>query len=243
MSLNQPNNDPPCLTRAQARTIDRIAMDELGIPGIVLMENAGINATDIATGMLQAREGNTVAIVCGGGNNGGDGYVIARHLANAGRVISIYSTVPTDTLTGDAAINHGICRAMALPIRAIDQAARVDAAATQWASTDLIIDAVLGTGFAADRGLSPHAAAVISAINGAGQAEGGPYALAIDVPSGLDCDTGQPSPPTVRADATATFVARKIGFDAPEAADYLGQVFVLGIGVPHGLIQRAKVDS
>jgi NAD(P)H-hydrate epimerase len=129
---------------------------------------------------------------------------------------------------------------MGLPIRAITAAAQVDAARTQWASVDLIVDAVLGTGFQAERGLHGHAAGVIEAINAVCASEHGPYVLAIDVPSGLDCDTGKANPTAVRADATATFVARKIGFDQPGAADYLGQVFVAGIGIPPAVIEHVQ---
>lgn len=229
---------PLLLTRAQVREVDRRAIEELGIPGIVLMENAGINATDVVTGMLEARGGDAVAVVCGGGNNGGDGYVIARHLINAGRRAVVFSAADPAGLSGDAATNHAVCRAMGVPVLRIDDERSLAEHAPKLASADVVVDALLGTGFEADRGLRPYAAAVVSAINAAGAAEPAPLVLAVDVPSGLDCDTGVASDPTVRADATATFVALKRGFSAEPARAVLGEVFVLGIGTPPALARR-----
>lgn len=238
MSVRPVNETDPRLTRAQARMIDQRAVKQLQIPGLVLMENAGINAADVASGMLEAVEGNTVAIVCGGGNNGGDGYVIARHLHNAGREVWIYSSVPTDSLCGDAAINHAIARAMALPIRAITDASKVQAAATQWSTCALVIDAIFGTGFRAERGLDAHGESLIGAINRTSEGDTSPMVLAIDVPSGLDCDTGQVNPAAVRADATVSFVAPKVGFEVEAAVPYVGQLFVADIGTPPALIDQ-----
>lgn len=238
--------DPPApllLTRAQAREVDRRAAEELRIPGIVLMENAGINATDVVTGMLEARGGDAVAIVCGGGNNGGDGYVVARHLTNAGRRAVVFSAADPATLRGDAATNHAICQAMGVPVLRIDGEQSLAEHAPKLALADVVVDALLGTGFEADRGLRPHAASVVSAINRAGQAAPGPLVLAIDVPSGLDCDTGQPADPTVHADATVTFLAPKRGFTAEPARRVLGEVFVVGIGTPPALTRQVADGS
>ncbi|MFI4861846.1 MAG: NAD(P)H-hydrate epimerase [Phycisphaerales bacterium JB063] len=231
---------PLLLTRAQAREVDRRAMEDLGIPGIVLMENAGINATDVATGMLEACGGDGVAIVCGGGNNGGDGYVIARHLANAGRRVVVFSAADPSRLSGDAATNHTACQRMGIPILRIDDAGSLGEHAAKFAAADVLVDALLGTGYSGSQPLGPHAAAVIDAINAAGgQAGGAPLVLAVDVPSGLDCDTGEPAQPAVRADATVTFVALKRGFSAEEARPHLGEVFVVGIGTPPALTASA----
>ncbi|XAL99154.1 NAD(P)H-hydrate epimerase [Phycisphaeraceae bacterium D3-23] len=227
---------PLLLTRAQAREIDRRAVEDLGIPSVVLMENAGINATDVAAGMLEARGGDAVAIVCGGGNNGGDGYVIARHLHNAGRRVVAFSAADPASLEGDAATNHTICQRMGIPVLRVDDATSLAEHAPKLTAAHVIIDALLGTGFDASQALRPHAAAVIEAINAAGgQPAPAPMVLAVDVPSGLDCDTGEPATPSVRADATVTFVAPKHGFTAEKARHHLGEVFVVGIGTPPAL--------
>lgn len=234
----------PVLTREQSRTVDRLAIDRLGIPGVVLMENAGINATDVVAGMLEAVGGSKVAIVCGGGNNGGDGFVIARHLYNAGRTVVVYLATDPARLAGDAAINFNICQLMGVKIMRIDDEQAVAEQSPHFSSADVVVDALLGTGFDASGGLRPHAAAVIGTINSAAadrRAGGsGPMVLAIDVPSGLDCDSGEAADPTVIADATVTFVARKVGFEHDSAAAYLGEVFVAGIGVPASLIDAAR---
>ncbi len=235
-------SEPPNLTRVQSRRIDRLAIARLGVPGVVLMENAGINATDVATGMLEAVGGEKVAIVCGGGNNGGDGFVIARHLRNAGRTVVVYLATDPTKLTGDAAINYRICLSMGVKLMRIDDSASLAEQSKYWASAHVVIDALLGTGFDAARGLGGQAAEVIRAINQArapARAGGsGPLVLAIDVPSGLDCDTGEPAEPCVIADATVTFVARKVGFDSRYAVPHLGEVFVTGIGVPRSLVDE-----
>ncbi|MGB0766924.1 MAG: NAD(P)H-hydrate epimerase [Phycisphaeraceae bacterium] len=251
MSDLSPSEAPVTLTREQARAVDRLAIDRLGLPGLVLMENAGVNATDVATGMLEAIEGNKVAIVCGGGNNGGDGLVIARHLVNAGRKVVVYTASDPTALSGDAAVNYGVCLRMGVKLMRCDDGQSLAEQSSHWGSADLLIDAFLGTGYQSSRGLTGHAAAVIDAMNAAGDrrrrsGEGeasGPLVLAIDVPSGLDCDTGEAAAlPTgaVRADATVTFVARKLGFEVDVSEPYTGQVFVVGIGVPMSLVDEVR---
>ena len=232
------------LSREQSRQIDRLAVDRLGIPGVVLMENAGVNATDVATGMLEAVEGNKVAVVCGGGSNGGDGYVIARHLHNAGRKVVVYNASDPSQLTGDAAVNYGICLRMGVKLMRCDDAQSLVEQSPHWKAADLVIDAVMGTGFDASNGLAGHLAAVVGAMNVARDARqqggAGPMVLAIDVPSGLDCDTGEAPGPTARADATVTFAARKLGFEVDASRQYTGEVFTVGIGVPPALIDEVR---
>ena len=224
--------------------IDRLAIDRLGIPGVVLMENAGVNATDVATGMLEAVGGNKVAIICGGGNNGGDGYVIARHLYNAGRKVVVYNASDPSRLTGDAEVNYGICLRMGVRLMRCDDGQALAEQSPHWEAADLVIDALLGTGFDAERGLGGHAADVVEAINGCSKPRrdggAGPMVLAIDVPSGLDCDTGEAAEPAVWADATVTFVAPKRGFGVDSASQHTGEVFVVGIGVPPGLVEEVR---
>ncbi len=230
------------LSRDQVRRVDRLAIEELGIPGIVLMENAGRNAAGVIFDLLcdelaldpaKAR----VAVLCGGGNNGGDGYVIARHLHNRGVSVRVYTTVDPATLKGDAAVNHTICAKMGLPIERITTAQQVATHAQGWSGAHVVVDALLGTGFRGE--VRAHLADVIKRCN----ALAGPKVVAIDLPSGLDCDTGGPSNATVQADVTVTFVAPKIGFDAPSATRYVGRVVVADIGTPPGLIDRVRASG
>lgn len=224
------------LTRAQSREVDRVAIEQFGIPGIVLMENAARGAADVACDMLglpnravpfranlpmtanAVAGGPDVLIVCGGGNNGGDGLAVARHLHLRGCRVRIALTVEPTRYEGDALINWTIVQAMALGHAPFSPASV--------GMPDLIIDAIFGTGLS--RPPRDPFRQTAESINSAGRP-----VLAIDVPSGLDSDTGRPlGPACIRATRTVTFFAEKAGFANPQAAEYLGEVTVADIGCP-----------
>lgn len=216
------------LTRSQVREVDRIATLEYGIAGIVLMENAGLLAALEIERELVDRPG-TVAILCGGGNNGGDGYVIARQLCIRGHDVRLYATHAASRLTADASTNRAAARALGLVPASIAGAEQIARAADGWRRASILVDALLGTGFRGE--VRPPLDLVLET---AGRLRGphGPRVVAIDLPSGLDCDTGVPAAATLRADLTLTLVARKVGFDVPGAAQWTGAVRVLPIGAP-----------
>ena len=217
----------PSLTRAQARAVDRIAEERFGMSSLVLMENAGLNAT-----LALLPVAGEVCVACGGGNNGGDGYVIARQLANRGVDVACFATHGPERLRGDALANRRIVDAMGLEVvdlNTTDARARFDAAA-------VCVDALLGTGFQGE--VRAPLAAVIEALNAASAP-----VVAIDLPSGLDADTGAPSNATVRAARTLTFVAPKRGFAAPGADAYTGAVTVLSIGAPTAALELALEED
>lgn len=217
------NQDPLiALTREQVREVDRWAIDTLGLPGIALMENAGRGA---AESLLRRGLTGSVCVVAGGGNNGGDGYVIARHLANAGIEVEILSLVPLDRLSGDAEINATVAANLRIPIRTLKLPEELELFRSRLETAEWIVDALLGTGLASNV-RSPYEEA-IQAIN-----DSRASVFAVDVPSGLDCDTGQPLGIAVRANRTVTFVALKTGFLNPAASQWLGEIEVAGIGVP-----------
>ncbi len=224
---------PRSLTRDQVRDIDARAIAEYGLPGIVLMENAGRGTAEL---LIRLGAGGGVAICAGKGNNGGDGYVIARHLELRGIAASVLLFCQPTELTGDAAINYHVLEAARLPLGVMGASPDVAELDRQLAAADWIVDALLGTG---TRGTirEPYLTA-IAAINRAGR-----KVLAVDLPSGMDCDTGQPLGACVRADHTATFVARKIGFEAPGAERFTGQVHVIDIGVPKRLLEDVLARS
>jgi NAD(P)H-hydrate epimerase len=209
------------LTRSQVREIDRRAIEEYHVPGIVLMENAARAAADAAWEILDRRVGSNVLIVCGSGNNGGDGLAIARHLHNRGAAVHV--SLLKHELKGDAAINYAIVKAMKL--------LSVGDTINAIAQPDLIIDSIFGTGL--DRAPTGAAAEAIESIN-----RSNAKILAIDVPSGLDCDTGKSLGVCVRATRTITFVAEKVGFANPDAKQFLGEVIVGDIGCPRELIEE-----
>lgn len=221
----------PSLSRDQARAFDAAAMRHLGLPGAVLMENAGRGAAEhilhrFGLGPSEVIPGTRAVVLCGGGNNGGDGYVVARHLHIAGLGVELYSTVGRERLGGDAAMNRDAAALLGLEVRSIEDAESLARADERWSGAGVLVDGLLGTGFQGE--LREPLAAVLRAANAAQVGR----RVSLDLPSGLDCDTGKAADPTFRADLTVTFVARKRGFDAPGAEAWTGRVVVAGIGVP-----------
>lgn len=214
------------LSRAEIRAVDQRAWDEYGLSGLVLMENAGGGAARFLE--AQGIRGRVV-ICCGKGNNAGDGFVIARHLESRGHAVEVLLAVSAPRLTGDAAVNSAILQRAGTPCRDLSTA-DTTAWHTSLNDADWIVDALLGTGLQGT--VREPFATAIEAINNAGC-----KVLAIDLPSGLECDTGQPLGTAVRARETVTFVARKQGFDNPKSAEYTGRVTVIDIGVPRRLLQ------
>lgn len=218
------------LTRSHVRDVDRRAIDEYGMSGLVLMENAGRGCVAVLESLHA--EG-PVVVACGKGNNGGDGFVIARHLDNRGIEVRVLVFCDPTTLTGDARANFEILSQTDVPIDAFSDAPLDDESQrriqTQLHTAKWIVDALLGTG-ATGAPREPLATAIrlINAPPG--------KKLAIDIPSGFDCDTGVAAEPTVTADHTCTFVALKPGMLRPEAKRHCGMVHVVDIGVPRKLL-------
>ena len=210
------------LTREQSRALDRRAITELGIPGLVLMENAGRGCVDV---LERLGIDGPVVILCGKGNNAGDGFVIARHLEIRGHVCRVLLLSPPAELKGDAAANYG-------------DSAKVWRADRAW----LHRESNWKSRGRAPLGLSMHCSAPapkvspgrrsIGPLIGSTDAQGNRKILAVDVPSGLDCDTGLPAHHTVRAHHTCTFAAMKIGYLQDSARPFTGTVHVCDIGVP-----------
>jgi hydroxyethylthiazole kinase-like uncharacterized protein yjeF len=233
------------LSREQVRRVDRIAIDEYGIPGIVLMENAARAVADAAAELIlihvEKLSAGRVSVICGGGNNGGDGYAVARHLHNAGIHVSVFAVHDPEKLNGDALINRRIVEKMKIECVDVLDDVHLKSAELEWRKAHVIVDSILGTGFSGE--LKPHIAAVIAAINAATYVTRGPYVLAVDLPSGLDCDSGMLSKPTICAHFTVTFVAPKIGFDTIAAKSVLGQTLVADIGAPPEIVERVLRES
>lgn len=222
------------LSRASSRSVDRCAIDEFGIPGIVLMENAGRGIAELLI-TLGCR--GPVVICAGKGNNGGDGFVIARHLENRGIAVQVWLACDPAELTGDAAANLRILLAAGTPVEVLAPTKNSNAFSADLSGSDWVVDALLGTGMTGE--VREPCRSMINEINRIA----GPRKLAVDIPSGFDCDTGQTFGCCVRADHTATMVARKVGFDAPGAVEWTGVVHVIDIGVPRKLIDRLHATS
>ncbi|HMP80739.1 MAG TPA: NAD(P)H-hydrate epimerase [Pirellulaceae bacterium] len=222
------------LNARQARQVDRLAIEQLGIHGIVLMENAARGCAEWLMATIRPRR---VAIVCGPGNNGGDGFGIARHLSNVQVDVAIYLATPPERYAGDARTNLEICQHLGLNWCVIQD--QVERTAGQMLTNalhrfepDVVVDALLGTGSqGSPRG---EIAGIIEAIN-----RSGIQIVAVDVPSGWDTTDGQPGTPCICARHTLTMAAPKIGFDRPEFKRFVGDWQVIEIGIPGWFVEQA----
>jgi hydroxyethylthiazole kinase-like uncharacterized protein yjeF len=218
------------MSRDEVRAFDRWAIEELGVPGVVLMENAGRSCAELIKDKLADAANPRVCIFCGTGNNGGDGYVIARHLLNSGFEVVVVICGGRDKIKGDAKINLDILEGLGQRVEGLDLsdsnvAGRVE---TFCSGSDMVVDGIFGTGLQGE--LKEEHRRLIESIN----AQNCPI-LAVDIPSGLDCDTGEPLGAAVKASWTVTFAAVKKGFILSKAATkYTGEIFVASIGVEPG---------
>jgi NAD(P)H-hydrate epimerase len=215
------------------RELDILAIEHLGIPGLILMENAARAAAEFVFATLVHPARERVLVLCGPGYNGGDGLAIARHLRNAAVDAAVVLAVPRDRYHGDAAANLAIYERIEAPLLRHDEPP--DALRAQIAAADVIVDALLGTG--ADGPPRGRIAELIQWANAAPRAR----RIAVDIPSGLDADSGLVHEPCLRADATVTFVAEKTGFAGVRAREMLGRVVVVDIGIPQKLIPGRRI--
>ncbi|MEM1108792.1 MAG: NAD(P)H-hydrate epimerase [Planctomycetota bacterium] len=260
MNEDRPLNDTPDapvrLTRAQSRAVDRYAIETLGIPGVVLMENAAINAAGAVFDVLREafefevdEENARIAIVCGGGNNGGDGYVVARQLKCWGLSPVVNAVKRPEELTGDARVMADAwlnCGGQIVPAWEPSYVERLRA---EWSTAHVIVDALLGTGFGIEKGgLRGVMASVVGAIAELVDEQSGVRGfrgrvVALDVPSGMDADTGEVAGSdgkgAVRADLTVTFVSEKTGFGVAGSERWLGRVVTADIGLPWDVVTTA----
>jgi hydroxyethylthiazole kinase-like uncharacterized protein yjeF len=226
MERYSPGKESLIMTRDEVRAFDGWAINTLGIPGVVLMENAGRSCAELIAEKLRAVAHPKVCIFCGTGNNGGDGYVIARHLLNRGFTVTVVICGDPAKIKGDAKINLDILKRMGQPVEQLkpaeDNVAQQIADCTTGA--DLLVDGLLGTGLRGQ--VSEEYKRVIESMNACSSP-----IFAVDIPSGLDCDSGRPLGTAIQAAWTVTFVAVKKGFTAETAAPYTGEIFVASIGV------------
>jgi NAD(P)H-hydrate epimerase len=230
-------HEPTALSAAQLRALDEFAARELGLPSCVLMENAGRNAAEFLLRELRAQTFAAgrrappwrVVVLCGRGGNGGDGYVLARHVRNAGHEVEVISAVPTESLSGDTALFCGVCKRMGVAVHETDAQREPEAQLKErmavLESSDAIVDALLGAGA---RGAPREPLATwIEAAN----ALRAPLKVALDLPSGLEADSGAVAGPCFRADLTITFAAPKLAFARPGSREWTGRIVLADIGV------------
>lgn len=218
---------PPVLSRAEVRACDGVAIERYEMNGLVLMENAGGAAARYILGLLQEIGGRRAAIIAGAGNNAGDGFVVARHLANEGIQVTVLICAARERFKGDARSNLVILEHMEVPIHYPDPESPLTVAdAIQRISqeSDLLVDALLGTGTS-----GPPREPFRTAIETMNHLD--LPIVALDIPSGLDCDSGEPLEIAVRADHTVTFAAFKKGFGNSQAKQYTGDITLASIGI------------
>ena len=208
---------PKYLTTAQMREADRRAIEVIGIPGPVLMNNAGAAVFTKVTGPK-------VGVVCGKGNNGGDGYVVARLALLAGYDTRVIVLAERESIQGDAAIFMHAYENLGGPIQFINNEDDAKAATESLSDCTTLVDAILGTGITGEvRGLAAIAINLWPT---------NPRTIAVDIPSGMNADTGEPCGGCIRADATVTFQFPKAGFENPGAQEYIGDLTIADIGIP-----------
>ena len=226
MERYSPDKKCVVMTRDEVRAFDAWAINTLGIPGVVLMENAGRSCAELIEDKLKDTAKPKVCIFCGTGNNGGDGYVIARHLINRGVQVVVVVCGDRNKIKGDAKTNLDILEQMGESVELLnlfdqDVVGQVEHLST---GAGIIVDSLFGTGLRGQ--LSDEYKRLIESINACNSP-----ILAVDIPSGLDCNSGESLGEVIRAAWTVTFVAIKKGFVATKATQYTGEIFVASIGI------------
>jgi NAD(P)H-hydrate epimerase len=208
-------------TAAQVRELDRLAIEERKIPGAKLMQRAGAAAFDL----LRVRwpRARRVAIVCGPGNNGGDGYMMARLVREAGLSVDVLSLGAAEKMQGDAAVARKQCKSAGVAVKNFQ--------ADQLAGHDVIVDALLGTGL--EREVDGEWRAAVEAVNASRLP-----VLAVDIPSGLHADTGRVMGAAVHASATMTFIGLKAGLFTGAGREHAGEIFFNDLNVPPDIYTR-----
>jgi len=210
------------ITASQVRLLDKKAWDIYGLSTLILMENAGRAVADeILT--LKKRK---IAIFCGKGNNGGDGFVCARHLFTHGMKPDVFLAGKTSEMKGAARLNADILLKLGHTIRELHEN-NIDAITEQMRRYDVIVDAILGVGFKGR--LEGSLRELAESINSSDA-----YVLSVDIPSGLDADRGEVSGCCVRANKTITFIAKKRGMVKGKGPEYCGRIVVKDLGFPFG---------
>ena len=219
------------LTREEMRELDRKAIEEYKIPGIVLMENAGRNVVEEILPMTDNPQKTKMAVLCGKGNNGGDGFVVARHLHNHGTSVDVFlvSKVSDILKDGDAGINLQILLTMKIPVKEILDIADVNIILRELDRYNILVDALFGTGLSGE--VREPFKTLIHGINNLNKPT-----VSVDIPSGLDCNTGKILGAAVKATKTVTFAAGKKGFYLGDGPTYTGKVIVTDISIPRELL-------
>jgi NAD(P)H-hydrate epimerase len=219
------------VTASEMQKMDHQTIDSYGIPGRVLMENAGRGATEFCFNQFPQMDTIKVGIIAGRGNNGGDGFVIARYLSQKNVNVTVYLLAEPSKLSGDAAANFDLLGPIGVPVHIVPDLKSFDNVKDSIHDRELLIDALLGTGLKSDvRGFFREAIDFINSLD--------KPLLSVDIPSGLNSDTGQPCGTSIRARATATFAFAKIGHFQYPGAELSGNLRIIDIGIPAHIVEK-----
>jgi NAD(P)H-hydrate epimerase len=221
------------LNSAQMREADRRTIEEIGIPSLVLMENAGRQVVAAIESVHSDLAERQVAVLCGRGNNGGDGFVVARTLLQRGVDVAVFLIGRVADVRGDARINLEILGRLGLTVVEIADSQAWELHFSEIGECNLLIDAIFGTGLNAP--LSGLMETVVADVNGSGIP-----IVAIDLPSGLSADSHQPIGDSIEAGMTVTLAAPKISLVLPPAETRAGDIVIADIGIPHEVIQALE---
>lgn len=220
---------------SQMQRMDRKTIEEFGIPGFVLMENAGRGAVRFFLSTFTDLENRKVGVVCGKGNNGGDGFVMARYLACRNIPVAVYLLCAKDAVSGDAKAHMDLMTRLDVPVYEVKDQKDLLTHKTAMGLRDLWIDAIFGTGLNTE--VTGFHRTVIELINDFAKP-----VFAVDIPSGLHPDTGQPLGVCIRAEATATFGYAKTGLVQFPGAEFAGHIRVVDIGIPPSMARDVLVS-
>jgi len=219
---------------SQMGQIDRYTIEEIGIDGVVLMEQAGRRVTEEIFAYYPDLK--RAVVLAGKGNNGGDGFVISRLLAERGVEVETYLLGTRDDISGDAAVNLKILEELGYTVTEVTTAAGVEKLKPKLQQTEVLVDALLGTGIKGKlRGLFPN---LIDLVN-----EVSTTVTAVDIPSGVEADSGIVREMAVQADQTVTFALPKLGLLLYPGAKYVGQLKIVDIGIPEQSIAQQKIET
>ncbi|RKY36970.1 MAG: NAD(P)H-hydrate epimerase [Candidatus Omnitrophota bacterium] len=221
------------VTAQQMKNIDHLAQEKFFIPGIILMENAGLRAAEAAVSLLKRRKDKRIFIFCGPGNNGGDGFVVARHLINNDIKVLVFLLAESQKLKGDALINYNILVKMKAPVIEFANIFHLKNAKQTLKKAGLIIDAIFGIGL--NKNIEGGFEKIIDLIN-----QSGVPVLSLDTPSGLCATTGKILKTCIKAHTTVTFAAAKKGFFIKQGPDKTGKLLIADISMPRGLLRHRK---
>jgi NAD(P)H-hydrate epimerase len=223
-------------TAEQMQELDRKAIEIYRIPGIVLMENAGKGATEVLSHAFPDIDKKKIAIIAGKGNNGGDGLVMARYLLNQGISVRVYLLTDPKGLRGEAETNFNIFHRMKGEVISVPSSKDYIKVKRDLEKFDILVDGIFGTGLDAE--VRGYYREVIDHLNTLQRPM-----VAIDIPSGLDANTGKPLGTAIRASITITFGLPKIGLLIPPGIDYVGEVKVIDIGIPKRLVEEEEIPT